>query len=87
MSEFQEEGLEETEEPKKCPRCEHWIPNDREPGAYMGAISRRYGARGPERYKGAEICSRCGLEEAFLQQTGTDLLQEVWPIQVKDGTR
>lgn len=87
MSEFREEEFEESAEPKRCPRCTHWIPSDREPGAHPGAISRHFGATGPERYRGAEICSPCGREEAFLQFTGTDLSQEVWPIQVNEGTR
>ena len=87
MSEFREKEFEERSEPKRCPRCQHWIPNDREPGAHPGAISRHFGARGPERYIGAEICSPCSQEEAFLQFSGADLLQEVWPIQVRGGTR
>ena len=81
------EDFQDAAEPRRCPRCTHWIPNDQEPGAHDGAISRHFGATGPERYMGAEICSPCGREEAFLQATGTDLNQEIWPIQVKDGTR
>lgn len=90
MSEFRQERIVESEKnvvPKRCPRCEHWIPNDGEPGAHPGAISRHFGARGPERYMGAEICSPCSLEEAFLQFGGANLRDEVWPIQVRGGAR
>ena len=74
-------------DPQRCPRCGHWIPNDRAPGSHPGALSRHFGATGPERYMGAEICSPCGQEEAFLDFTGTDLSQETWPIQVQGGKR
>ena len=77
----------EASDPTRCPRCGHWIPNNREPGAHPGAMSRHFGARGPERYRGAEICSPCGTEEAFLQFSGADLSQEIWPITVNDGSR
>ena len=42
--------------PKVCPRCEGWIPNNEQPGAYPGALSRRD--------NGTEICSACGTAEA-----------------------
>jgi RNA polymerase subunit RPABC4/transcription elongation factor Spt4 len=42
--------------PKVCPVCEGWIPNNQEPGAYPGAVSRRDNT--------TEICSACGVEEA-----------------------
>lgn len=44
--------------PKICPRCEGWIPNNNEPGRYVGAISRLDNK--------TEICSQCGSEEAVL---------------------
>ncbi len=72
---------------QECLRCEHWIPDDREPGAYGGAISRHYGSTGPGRYRGAEICSACGREAAFLAMSGVDLSLEQWPIHVPDGSR
>lgn len=39
-----------------CPRCTHYIPNDENPGAYPGAISRVDNK--------TEICSKCGSDEA-----------------------
>ena len=41
----------------KCPRCGGFIPNNKTPGAYPGAISRRDGK--------TEICSTCGTYEAL----------------------
>lgn len=40
-----------------CPRCGGAIPNDEQPGAYMGALSRTDNS--------TEICSSCGSEEAL----------------------
>ena len=40
-----------------CPRCGHFIPNDETPGKYCGAVSRRDNL--------TEICSACGMREAF----------------------
>lgn len=40
-----------------CPRCECGIPNSNERGAYSGAISRLDNR--------TEICTSCGIEEAF----------------------
>jgi len=40
-----------------CPICHHFIPNDEEPGAYPGALSRKNNK--------TEICSNCGLMEAL----------------------
>lgn len=54
------------------------IPNDKQPGAYMGAISRRDNK--------TEVCSACGTEEAMLQFGGGDLSAEVWPLE-KVGPR
>ena len=42
----------------ECPRCGGKIPNDVSPGAYPGALSRWDNE--------TEICSDCGVEEAFL---------------------
>jgi len=75
----------EPSDPSRCPRCGHWIPNDQKPGAHPGAISRHFATRGSDRYRGAEICSICGIEEAFLQFSGADLSQEIWPITAKEG--
>ena len=45
-----------------CPRCEGFIPNNETPGAYPGAISRLDNK--------TEICSACGVSEAFLDFEG-----------------
>lgn len=42
---------------KICPKCQGYIPNNKTPGAYAGAISRRDNK--------TEICSACGTHEAF----------------------
>jgi hypothetical protein len=42
---------------KICPKCAGYIPNNKTPGAYMGAISRRDNK--------TEICSACGTMEAL----------------------
>lgn len=41
----------------ECPRCGGFIPNDFEPGAYPGAMSRVDNI--------TEICSECGVSEAL----------------------
>lgn len=45
--------------PNVCPRCQGWIPNNEQPGAYPGAISRIDNT--------TEICSSCGSDEAVLE--------------------
>ena len=40
-----------------CPRCSGFIPNNENPGAYPGAVSRVDNE--------TEICSACGVAEAF----------------------
>ena len=40
-----------------CPRCEGFIPNNKTPGYYCGALSRADNK--------TEICSECGTEEAM----------------------
>lgn len=42
-----------------CPRCSGGVPNDAQPGAYPGALSRWDNQ--------SEICSACGTEEALIQ--------------------
>lgn len=42
-----------------CPRCGHYIPNDENPGAYSGAISRVDNR--------TQVCSPCGTREALFQ--------------------
>jgi len=42
-----------------CPRCGHFIPNDEQPGAYPGALSRADNE--------TEVCSDCGTHEALEQ--------------------
>lgn len=44
-----------------CPRCTGAIPNNAQPGAYPGALSRVDNE--------TEICSSCGTEEAMFQFT------------------
>lgn len=46
---------------EKCPRCGGWIPNNLQPGAYPGALSRWDNE--------TEVCSDCGTQEAMLQFT------------------
>lgn len=41
----------------RCPTCDGYIPNNDQPGAYMGALSRRDNK--------TEICSACGTDEAL----------------------
>jgi hypothetical protein len=60
--------------PKICPRCnDNFIPNNLQPAAYPGAISRADDK--------TEICSDCGTEEA-LTQYGTGACEPVsdWPV-------
>ena len=45
-----------------CPRCNGYIPNNEQPGAYPGALSRVDNK--------TEICSECGTLEAIEQFTG-----------------
>jgi hypothetical protein len=40
-----------------CPTCSGYIPNNKTPGAYVGALSRRDNK--------TEICSPCGEREAM----------------------
>lgn len=59
-----------------CPRCGGYIPNDRVPGAYPGALSRWDNK--------TEICSDCGSEEALIQWSalnrGADDKAAVHPV-------
>ena len=41
----------------RCPTCDGYIPNNAEPGAYMGALSRRDNK--------TQICTPCGHREAM----------------------
>lgn len=53
----------------KCPRCDHLIPNDDQPGEFPGAVSRLDNA--------TEICSVCGVDEAV----GNGVVRRVrWPV-------
>lgn len=57
-----------------CPRCLHYIPNDLHPGAYPGFMSA---------VADAEICSACGLHEAWLPVVFRPLPSSSrWPISV-----
>jgi hypothetical protein len=57
-----------------CPRCGGFIPNNHEPGAYRGALSRVDNK--------TEVCSDCGTEEAY-EPKGLDGLtrdgRKGWP--------
>jgi len=55
-------------EPKRCPICNGWIPNNDTPGKYPGALSRRDNE--------TEICSECGVIEAIEDYDGTRSLSE-----------
>jgi hypothetical protein len=55
-----------------CPRCLGYIPNNTQPGAYPGAISRID--------NDTEVCSDCGVEEAIVALIAI----EEWPISVYD---
>lgn len=61
--------------PKTCPRCSthDWIPNNKTPGAYMGALSRADNK--------TEICSACGEDEALKDffEGGCEPV-EAWPV-------
>ena len=59
--------------PKVCPLCEGWIPNNDEPGAYPGALSRFF--------ENTEICSDCGQAEAIYQY----LMTKYQPIMNKEN--
>mgnify|MGYP006899558916 CR=1 FL=1 len=57
--------------PAICPRCTGWIPNNDQPGAYPGAISRVDNK--------TEICSGCGNKEAIEQlATGAPAPTSTW---------
>lgn len=45
-----------------CPKCSGYIPNNQQPGAYPGAISRHVV---DDNGKPIEICSQCGQNEAI----------------------
>lgn len=53
---------------KNCPRCNHYIPSDDNPGAYPGARSRTDNK--------TEICSPCGQAEALEDFLGTGLMMQ-----------
>ena len=42
----------------ECPTCDGYIPNNKTPGAYPGALSRVDNE--------TEVCSECGTREALL---------------------
>lgn len=60
--------------PKVCPRCGGWIPNNLQPAAYVGALSRTDNK--------TEICSECGTLEAIEQNFSEDGLmpQTKWKV-------
>ena len=57
----------------ECPRCLHLIPNDAQPGAYPGALSRVDNR--------TEVCSDCGTHEALQQMSRLNLTPKAqWPV-------
>lgn len=50
----------------RCPTCDGYIPNNANPGAYPGALSRKDNK--------TEVCSECGATEA-LEQFMTNQLE------------
>lgn len=60
--------------PNICPRCQDsWIPNNLEPGAYPGALSRADNE--------TEICSECGVAESIQSFTmGECTPVQNWPV-------
>lgn len=63
--------------PDICPRCKaDWIPNNNEPAAHIGALSRADNK--------TEICSACGEDEAFKDYfDGGCEPVTAWPVQRK----
>lgn len=53
-----------------CPRCDGFIPNNEQPGAYPGALSRTDNQ--------TEICSACGQAEAMEQFANNLMPQSEW---------
>lgn len=53
-----------------CPRCSGYIPNNNQPGAYPGALSRVDNR--------TEICSECGSLEAIEQMFGHLMPMSDW---------
>ena len=59
-----------------CPRCGDYIPNNIQPGAYPGALSRTDNA--------TEICSECGLIEAMEDHFyGSPTNQSEWVVNLE----
>lgn len=60
-----------------CPRCGHFIPNDEQPGAYPGAMSRLDNR--------TEICSPCGTAEAMEEFiNGKPMPMSEWIVTFRD---
>lgn len=74
--------LPDVDDPWRCPRCAHWIPDDKHPGAYPGPLSHNTAAPGGSGRRGPQICTICGREEGMLRVRGYDLGQETWPITI-----
>jgi len=55
---------------KNCPRCGHYVPNDDNPGAYPGALSRTDNK--------TEICSPCGQAESIEDFLTVIMPQSEW---------
>ena len=55
-----------------CPTCDGQIPNNETPGAYIGALSRKDNK--------TEICSACGVREAFADFVAENSHQHTWGV-------
>ena len=59
-----------------CPRCGGYIPNNEQPGAYPGALSRLDNE--------TEICSACGQAEALEDFLGPEIMpKEFWQANIR----
>ena len=72
-------GADAPANPKRCPRCTGWIPNDATPGAYTGAMSRYLVPDADGEFgRNIEICSACGEDEAM----GNGVVPpHLWPLE------
>ena len=61
-----------------CPNCGGFIPNNHNPGAYIGALSRKDNK--------TMVCSTCGSEEALADFLGATL-DKTFAYAEKTGTK
>lgn len=66
--------------PTRCPRCWGWIPNNENPGAHPGALSRVDNE--------TEICSACGMAESLGRIAwGNPGLIDVWQVTFEEADK